>query len=208
MATQTDTTNPSRRAALGALASVPALAIMPAAASPPTTQLSALIEEHRAAEAVFSAEVDALERAWPGKAIDIPGVSGKPVSTASGPAALVQHVGELVDDRLDEIATVAELYHDLGEAIRSRLETEKRLAVARIEEVFADYRVAETVYNNADAAAEGILMAICAYRCTSLEEVATKVRYLASLGCELEPETSRAFFSSFVPEGEEIEPFI
>jgi hypothetical protein len=80
--------------------------------------------------------------------------------------------------------------------------------VARIEEVFADYRVAEAAYNNANDVADGILMEICAYRCTSIEEVATKVRYLAGLGDMLEPDMSQAFFASFVPEGEEIAAFI
>ena len=56
----------SRRAALGALASVPALAILPvAASSPSTTQLSALIEAHRAARAIFSNATEASEAAEP-----------------------------------------------------------------------------------------------------------------------------------------------
>jgi hypothetical protein len=186
-------------------AGVTALAMMAAAAFP---TLSALIEQHRAAEAVFSAEVDAMERAWPEKkSVDIPGIS-KPVSTAAGPDAMVRDVGKLVDDRLDDIAHILKLYPDLVDAIRSRLETEKQLAVARVEEVFAGYRVAEAAYNNANEAAEGLLLQICAFRCTSLEEVATKVRYLAGLGNMLEPDQGAAFYSSFLPEGEKVEPFL
>ena len=55
----------SRRAALGALASVQALAILPVTASSPSTQLSALIEAHRAARAIFSKATEALEAAEP-----------------------------------------------------------------------------------------------------------------------------------------------
>src|SRR5579863_8699691 len=55
----------NRRAALGALAGLPALAILPVASAPSTPQLSALIEAHRAARAAFCATIDPLEAAEP-----------------------------------------------------------------------------------------------------------------------------------------------
>ena len=63
---------PSRRAALG-LASVPALAILPGASPPSTTQLAALIEAHRTARATFCAAIDPLEAAEPDEETVIPG---------------------------------------------------------------------------------------------------------------------------------------
>ena len=38
-------------------------------------------------------------------------------------------------------------------------------------------------------------------RCTSIEEIAVKVRYLASLGCDLEPRQRDAFFWSILRGG-------
>jgi hypothetical protein len=74
MAAKTDTTNPSRRAALGALASVPALAILPAAgsalalastASPlhPDAALFAMQSAIDAADRELEAALDTLEAA-------------------------------------------------------------------------------------------------------------------------------------------------
>src|ERR1700722_9578591 len=57
--------HPSRRAALGTLASLPALAVLPAAALASTLRLSALIEAHHAAWASFARATEALEAAEP-----------------------------------------------------------------------------------------------------------------------------------------------
>jgi hypothetical protein len=38
-----------------------------------------------------------------------------------------------------------------------------------------------------------------------MEEAAIKVRYLAGLDSQLEPDQSKTFFASFLPEEEEIE---
>jgi hypothetical protein len=43
-----------------------------------------------------------------------------------------------------------------------------------------------------------LAMALCSHRCTSIEEVAIKVRYLASLGCDLESRQRDAFFWSIL----------
>src|ERR1700678_3332886 len=56
---------PTRRAALRALPIVPALATPPAGAGSPPTQLSAVIEAPRAAQAVLSEAAEALEAAEP-----------------------------------------------------------------------------------------------------------------------------------------------
>jgi hypothetical protein len=179
------------------------------ASSSPRPPLSALIEAHRAAEAVFRDHVDALELAErPDKTISIPGTLGKPVPVTGGPEELIKRVEAAVELQRDETARVSKLYPDLGEAIRNRLETERAAAMARIEEAFAGYRAAKDAYDAANAASDDILLQICAFRCTSLEEVAVKIRYLAGLGNMLEPDQGTAFYASFLPEGEEIEPFV
>ena len=45
------------------------------------------------------------------------------------------------------------------------------------------------------------IMAICARRCASIDEIAAKFRYLAGLGCDREPRQRDAFFWSILREG-------
>ena len=121
---------------------------------------------------------------------------------------LIENNFELEVMKLDRISAFAP---DLGAAALERLERERDACRARLEEVFADFRVAEAAYNKAQAAADDLLLQICAYRCTSLEELAIKVRYLADLadlGCKPEPENINEFFASFLPEREEIAAFV
>ena len=64
----------TRRTALALFAGAPALAILPAAASLPTTILADLIEAHRGARAAFCEAIDALEAAEPDEETVIPGI--------------------------------------------------------------------------------------------------------------------------------------
>ena len=80
--------------------------------------------------------------------------------------------------------------------------------LARLDEIFAGYMAVEEVWQAALYAEEDAILEICAYRCTSSEEIAIKVRYLAGLDFMLEPDQSKAFFASLLPEGEEIEAFV
>lgn len=71
-------------------------------------------------------------------------------------------------------------------------------ARARIEDALSDCDLAEDAWNAVDAAAESILFEICSYRCSTLEEVASKVQHVAGLNIlGFEPEISKVFFASF-----------
>jgi hypothetical protein len=205
MAAQTDTTNPSRRAALDALASIPALAILPAAASPPSTRLSALIETHRAAYVAFCATIDPLEAAEPGEETVIPGFGDKSYRAGDRYDDIVAHIDHDYAKEIGKTATISALSPALGERARAVLEARKAFCLARLDEAFAGYAIAETAYNAASAAEDDAVTAICAHRCATLEEVAIKCQYLlrdSPIKDEIQTEHYDALLGSFLSEAE------
>jgi hypothetical protein len=196
---------PTRRAALSALASVPALAILPAAASPPsTTALANLIEEHRAAWAAFGRLVEALEAAEPDGSILVPCLASEPIAVkGQRREGLINIIEDNFKSEAKKLRRLTELSPELGGAALERLEGARDACRARLEEVFADYRVVEDTYDNAGDAEDDALMAICAHRCASLEEAAIRARYLTSNTIDLQTQHIDALFASFLPEGED-----
>jgi hypothetical protein len=195
----------SRRALLRLFGAAPALAILPAAALPPITALANLIEEHRAAWAASGQLVEALEAAEPDGSILVPCLAREPTAVKGRIREdLINVIEENFEFEVKKLNRLLELSPELGAAALERLERERDACRARLEEVFADYRVAEDAWQEASDAEEDALTAICAHRCASMEEVATKVRYLAGLGSELMPNQRKAFFGSFFADGEEI----
>jgi hypothetical protein len=193
----------NRRVALGALASVPALAILPAAAGPPSApQLSALIEAHRAAYTAFCAAIDPLEAAEPDEETVIPGFLGDNEYEASGRAGdIVERLEQEFAEELKKTATISALSPELGEQARAVLEARKTFCLARLDEAFAGYAIAEAAYNDASAAEDEALMAICEHCCSSLEEAAIRAKYLADSPVDLQTEHIDALLASFLPEG-------
>jgi hypothetical protein len=110
-------------------------------------------------------------------------------------------IEENFESEAKKLRRLTELSPELGAAARDRLAQERDACRGRLEEVFADYRVVEDAYEDASDAEDDALMAICAHRCASMEELATKVRYLAGLDSQLEPDQVKTFFASFLPEG-------
>src|SRR5271154_849210 len=151
----------NRRVAHGALASVPALAILPAAAGPPSApQLSALIEAHRAARAAFCEAIDALEAAEPDKETVIPGIDAPYPVKSHRYEDLKAYIEDDFAEELEKTATISALSPALGEQARAVLEARKAFCLARLDEVFADHARAETAYNSASNAEDEALMAI------------------------------------------------
>jgi hypothetical protein len=194
----------NRRAALGALASVPALAILPAVASPPSTpQLSALIEAHRAARAAFCQAIDVLEAAEPDKETVIPGIDVPYPVKSHRYEDIKACIEDDFAEELEKTATVSALSPALGEQARAVLEARKAFCLASLDEAFAGYAIAETAYIAASAAEDDAVTAICAHRCNTLEEVAIKCRYLlrdSPIKDEIQTEHYNALFGSFLPE--------
>jgi nitrogen fixation-related uncharacterized protein len=197
----------TRRAALAALASLPALAVLPAVAMASTTQLAALIEARRAAWAAFGVTVTALEAAEPDKAIVIPGVGASwyPVKSHQY-EDLKNHIEDDFADEIEKTTTISALSPTLAEQARTLLEARRAFCFDHLDEVFADYKVAKAAWDEANDAEEVAMMAVCSYRCSSIEEVAIKVRYLVGVD-EITELQRDAFLASFLPEGEEFEAF-
>jgi hypothetical protein len=94
----------------------------------------------------------------------------------------------------------------LGEQARAVLEARKAYCLARLDEAFAGYAIAEAAYNDASAAEDDAVTAICAHRCATLEEVAIKCRYLlrdSPIKDEIQTEHYDALIGSFLSETEE-----
>jgi hypothetical protein len=169
----------TRRAALALFAGAPALAILPGAASIPTATLADLIEAHRGASAAFCEAIDALEAAEPDKETVIPGI-GAPIPVKSHRYEELQaYVEDDFAEELEKTATISALSPALGEQARAVLEARKADCLARLDEAFTGYAIAETAYNAASAAEDDAVTAICAHRCATLEEVAIKSISLA-----------------------------
>jgi hypothetical protein len=188
-------------------AGAPALAILPAAASIPTTTLADLIEAHCGARAAFCEAIDALEAAEPDKETVIPGINAPILVKSHRYEDLKTYVEDDFAEELEKTATISAVSPALGEQARAVLEARNAFCLARLDEVFADHSVAEAVYNDASAAEDDAVTAICAHRCATLEEVPIKCQYLlrdSPIKDEIQTEHYDALLGSFLSEAEEL----
>jgi hypothetical protein len=166
-----------RRAALGALASVPALAILPAVAiaSPTSTaRLADLIAAHRAAEdAVVDADEAASERADPDVRVSF---LGRELSGDKTRLEWMEHIDFLFQREMWGLATLLRVSPELGEAARGIIEKGKADCLAQIDEAHTDWDAADKAVGDADKVQNEALLAVCAHRCNSVEELTIKVR--------------------------------
>src|ERR1700722_12551980 len=133
-------TNVNRRVTLDALASVPALAILPPF---PPTELVDLIVAHRKTSAAFGAAVATLETAEPDSGVRLSFLGRELCAIGdSDPGRLIEEMEVIFLHELEKLSTISRLSPELGEAARGRLEAGKADYLAQIEEVFADHRVA------------------------------------------------------------------
>jgi hypothetical protein len=121
----------SRRAALALFAGVPALAILPAAASIPTTTLADLIEAHRGARAAFCEAIDALEAAEPDEETVIPGIDTPLPVKSNRFEDLKAYLEDDFAEELEKTATISALSPALGEQARAVLEARKAFCLSR-----------------------------------------------------------------------------
>lgn len=117
---------------------------------------------------------------------------------------IVAHIDHDYAKETEKTATIAALSPALGEQARAVLEARKAFCLARLDEVAA-HSVAEAVYNAASAAEDDAIIAICAHRCATLEEIAIKCQYLlrdSPIKNEIQMEHYEAFLGSFLSEAE------
>jgi hypothetical protein len=94
---------------------------------------------------------------------------------------------------------LAQLSPALGAEARALSDAEEADCCARVDEVFADCIAAEEASSAASDTEDAAMMAICSYRCASLEEAATKASYLATIKDDLPEEAFAALLDSFLP---------
>lgn len=187
----------SRRSALTLLVAAPALAILPAAAvaSPTSTaRLADLIAVHYAA---VDAAVDADEARHPVNVSFL----GRELSTiGTTRMQLIEDIDFTFQREMGSLRTLLRVSPELGEAARGIVERGKADCLAQI----AAADAAKSAADEAEKVCIKALEAVCAHRCASVEELTTKVRYLATWGMELVPDQSAALYKSLLPEGVEI----
>ena len=205
----------TRRALLTALAGVPALAI--AVASPSSSsRLAGLIETHRTTQSVLDRAAEAFDTSdLDPDTLRHYSFLGEELSIYN-PHGLDDIRGRLIEAMEVRVAIATNMLSpvskwlspELGEAARRELERGKNKYLSQIDAVFTRRAATSAAYSDAHVIAAGALTALCAHRCASTEEVATKLRYLMSGPVKdelLESDQIEALLASFLPEGEEIE---
>jgi hypothetical protein len=198
----------TRRAALALFGAAPALAVLPAmamAAPTDTARLDALIAAH---EAAVNAVVDADEAR-----VEAPdarfarfsflGREISPIGAGTHREQLTRYVE--FEFEMTKRTMSGWLSPELGEAARAMLETKRADCLAQIAAAHADYEKAASAVDEAERVQHKALEAVCAHRCNSVEELTTKLRYLATWGSGLEENQSAALYKSLLPEGKEID---
>lgn len=195
----------TRRAALASFASagaliVPTVAAMAASAS--TTQLSALIEAHRAARIAFGVTDDAMEAARPDDLTLIPTLNGC-YSANLHREDISAYIERDFAAEVHKTASISKLSPALGEEVRTLLAAKKASCLAGLEEAFAEHSAARSAWDGAYAVEEKAGVAVCAYRCASIEEAALKAEYLHACTIddkiEFGTEHIEALLVSFLP---------
>jgi hypothetical protein len=195
----------SRRAALANIASAGALVIPTIAASAmPATKLQSLIDAHLAARGVLERATSDAEAAEPDGEALITGPDGHFYEARLGSDNIREYM-ERDFATLDGMTpSLSRLSPALGEEARALLEALKASCLASLEETFAAYAKAGVAWRSAVDVEEEAAMAICAHRCSSIEEAAVKFQYLfrdSPFKDELQPEHIEALAESFLPEG-------
>lgn len=194
----------TRRAALGALASLPALALLPTAAmaAPTSTdRLTDLIAVHDAALAAIQTVDKALDELTypPDASVSFLEQEIRPIG---GPGTLRGRLTRSVDLNFRmAVHTISMLSSEIGEAARVQLEAKRADSLAQIAAAYADYDEAERAVRKAEKVRDEALLAVCGHRCASPDELAIKLRHLAGGGFCLEEDASNALYKSLLPEG-------
>ena len=172
-------------------------------ASIPTTILADLIEAHRGARAAFCEARDAgSRRARRGN----PSGYRRPISVKSHRHEDRKPTSKTISLRSSKNGDGFGVVSRAGEQAQAVLEARKAFCLARLDEVFAGYAIAETAYNAASAAEDDAVTAICASRCATLEEVAVKCQIClrGTIKDEIQTEHYDALLGSFLSEAEDI----
>jgi hypothetical protein len=193
----------SRRAALSALASVPAFALPASAlafAAPPT--LSALIEKHRVTRDACERALRTAAAAEPPDDALVEGFGGVHYSLALGSAEITKAIEKEFAWLTWPLDTVSRRAPELARATRAVMDAEKEAALGRLAEAFAVRNAAFHACDEAEENKVDALTAVCAHRCATSGELAAKARYLASWRDELSGAPLEALFASLLPDGE------
>jgi hypothetical protein len=165
-------------------------------------ELDRLIAQHRAAEGEFGLAVDREEAAR--------GLlrKGEPTVASGLGSHYSLYQGEDQCRRLIAAEWAKASWHlrqtariaPVAAEAEGILEAKEAEAMARVDRAFADYNAVKADYEAADAAEADTLLAICSYRCRTVEEARQKAEYLltTSLVKGFWPDEAQAVLESFV----------
>jgi hypothetical protein len=147
----------------------------------PDDALSALFEAHRRAKAEFEAAIDALEAAQPDPETRVVGLAGCDYSLRNSREVITNEIERHYERLRDHLGALAKFAPSAVEPAFAALEQEREAAFDRFRNAYARHDAAQSVYDEKDAAEHDALMAICAHRCGSIDELARKSAYLWAL---------------------------
>lgn len=217
----------SRRSVLAgaAVAIGAASTAAPAKAAPVSAELLALFEDKHRQYARFEAAIDVateLEEAYQPKAAElyVPLSIGGGQSRSLGYSELERVEADLCDDikrryaeQQQKLAVLAKVSPDLGKQSTAALRKAEKADLRTLRRLVKEERARRSAVgleqaiherNEASDAERYALNAVCAYRCTSMEEHRAKAEFLKDFATgkygDLQPEDIDALLWSFLPE--------
>ena len=136
------------------------------------------------------------------------GIQKSSASVAAGTCCETEKtaVARCIRDHFNSLAqlakTLATSSATVGAEALAILERERDAALARLDAVYAAADAASARWDETNKAEESALLAICAYRCTTLGESSAKFRYLLRFRDGMTEAQSEVLFASMAPEEE------
>jgi hypothetical protein len=192
----------NRRAALGALAVLPTLGVPALGAAIPggSDTLSDLIAAHRETWDGFRIASDELEAAGPSYHTPFVGFGDREYVLGIGRDEIAKRITDDFENDAEVLRRVNRLSSRSASPALAALTRERDAALSRLDAIFAPEAEARKRYDETCDVERDALMAICAHRCGSPNELIRKFRFLKEYECDLLPEQYDAIFDSFLPE--------
>ena len=192
-----------RRATLGSLAAAAGalLAVPKIAKAARPDALAPLIAAHEAARLEFLTAIDALEAAEPDPDSLVKGLFGYQYTLRNGRKNITKWTEDIFERDARVLGDLAKVAPAVAAEGLAALELERDAAMARLDEAFAARDAAKRQWQEKYEAENSALLAICAHRCGSPDELARKFGYLSTYRSELADEDfQEAIFASLAPE--------
>jgi hypothetical protein len=181
-----------------------------------SSDLARLIKDHRVAYRAFCKAIDreqemeaAYYKAKNHDTIIVPCLLGGGASLSQGYEFCQEHITGAYENQRDRLTPLSRVAPELAEQVRAVMDAKEAENAILVDRVFAEEEARQEAFGLAGAkrdleatgeAEEDAAIAVCAYRCQTLEEARLKAAYLAEapgLGDGLQPDHVKALLASF-----------